>query len=393
MLKNKNLLIVSLIAVVNALGYGIIIPILYSYTQKFGLTDFQNGLLFAIFSLCSFLSAPIIGRMSDKFGRKPPLIFSLIGTVASFVMMAFAPSAIFIFIARALDGITAGNFPVVAAVISDSTDPKDRAKGFGIIGAAFGFGFVFGPAISAFTLQYGDKVPFLIAAGITLVSVVLTAVFLPETNKHIGQVEHKSLFDFKKLVNSLFDPNIGKTLLITLLYAIAFGLFIYAYQPFSVKSLHLSATQISLNFTIFGLVGLITQLLIIPFVTKKVNELKILIGTVLLTMIAFAGMFIARELVFFTIVSIMLSLANAFVNPILQTLLSKEVDAKSQGSIQGVNASYQSLGFIFGPIAGGLLASISLTTPFLAGSLVTLACLFIATHIFWTSRSKPVSEF
>src|SRR5882672_9850237 len=109
MFKNRTLSIISVIAVVNALGYGIVIPVLYSYSQKYGLSDFQNGLLFALFSLGQFIATPIIGRLSDRFGRKPLLIGSIAGTAISFFTMAFAPSAIFLFIARGLDGLTAGN--------------------------------------------------------------------------------------------------------------------------------------------------------------------------------------------------------------------------------------------------------------------------------------------
>lgn len=190
--SNRNLLIIALIAVVNALGYGIIIPILYSYSIRFGLSDFQNGLLFAIFALCQFIATPIIGRMSDKYGRRPLLIGSITGTAVSFLMMAFAPSAMFLFIARALDGITAGNIPVATAVISDTTEPKDRTRGFGVIGASFGLGFVVGPAISGLTVGISPILPFLIAAGLSTLAVILTYFFLPETNKHIGEVKKAS---------------------------------------------------------------------------------------------------------------------------------------------------------------------------------------------------------
>src|SRR3990167_3512694 len=156
---NKNILIIALIAVVNSLGYGIIIPILYSYSQRFGLSDFQNGLLFSVFSLMQFLATPIIGRLSDKYGRRPLLIISLLGTCASFVMMAVARSGWWLFVARGLDGMTAGNLPVAQAVISDSTKPAERARGFGIMGAAWGFGFVFGPAIAAMTVGMGMAIP------------------------------------------------------------------------------------------------------------------------------------------------------------------------------------------------------------------------------------------
>ena len=177
MKNNKNLLIVALIALVNMLGYGIIIPILYSYSKKFGLSDFQNGLLFSMFSVCQFISTPIIGRLSDKYGRRPMLLISIIGTAASFFLMAFAPNAVFLFIARAVDGLTAGNIPVAFAVISDLTKPEERAKAFGLIGSALSFGFVFGPAVAAFTIGFGYAWPFIIAGIITLIAVLLTAFF------------------------------------------------------------------------------------------------------------------------------------------------------------------------------------------------------------------------
>lgn len=386
MRKNKNLLVIALIAVVNALGYGIIIPILYSYSHQFGLSDFQNGLLFATFSACQFLATPIIGHLSDLYGRKPLLILSLLGTVASFLLMAFAPSAIFLFIARALDGLTSGNLPVAQAVISDTTEPKDRAKGFGIIGAAFGFGFTFGPAISALTLRFGTSVPFLIAAGVTTIAVLLTAIVLPETNTHKGQVAHRKLFDVKKLVRAIGDENVGKTLMISLFYSFAFGLFIYAFQPMSIEVLHLTATEISVIFTLFGLIGAIAQIGIVGRVTKSLGEMKALTTALMGLTAAFLALFFVKTFVLFVFVSIIVALVNAFINPLIQVLLSREVDAKSQGEIMGVNTSYVSLGMIFGPIVGGALATLSIPLPFAAGSAVLSMCVFFALHILRRHR-------
>ncbi len=380
--NNSNLFVISVIVVVNALGYGIIFPLLYSYSHKFGLNDFQNGLLFALFSLCQFIATPVIGRLSDKYGRKPLLVVSLIGTVGSFLLMAFAPNAIFLFIARALDGITAGNLPVALAVISDTTDPKDRAKGFGIIGASFGFGFVFGPAIAALTVGFGAAVPFLVAAAISLVAVILTMFMLPETNKHMGLAHKEKLFDFVHMAKALVDKNVGMTLLVSLLYSFAFSLFIYAYQPLSVEVLHLTATQISINFTIFGIVGLIAQGFIIPRMTKRFGEKTMLRNSLFLGIWTFIGFFLTRSLWMFTVVSILHGMVNSFVNPLVQALLSKEVDAHSQGSIQGINASYASIGMILGPIIGGVMATtIAIPSPFLLGSAIVVVCFFLSLNI------------
>lgn len=381
MFKNKNLLIIALIAFVNALGYGIIIPILYSYSLKFGLSDFQNGLLFALFSICQFASTPIIGRLSDKFGRKPLLVISLAGTALSFFMAAFAPSAAFLFLARALDGLTAGNIPVASAVISDTTQPKDRAKGFGIIGASFGFGFIFGPAISAVTVGYGIGVPFIIAGVISVIAVILTAIILPETNKHMGEVKTGKLFDIPKLIKAATDKSVGSTLVMSLVYSFAFGMLIYGFQPFSVKALKLSANEISALFTLFGVVGLITQVLFLPRVVKRLGDKQSLQFSLVLLAIGFLGMFLTRNIVLFVLISILFGFANSFINPLVQTILSKETDEKSQGSIMGINASYVSIGTIFGPIIGGIIATFAIASPFLAGSFCIVACFFLTFRI------------
>jgi len=378
---NKTLLIIAAIALINSLGYGIIIPILYSYSLQFGLNDFENGMLFAIFSFFQFLATPFIGRLSDKYGRKPLLLLSLSGTALSFFMTAFAPSALFLFIARALDGITAGNIPVASAVISDTTNERERAKGFGIIGASFGFGFIFGPAIATLTLSYGINMPFIIAGVVSLITIIFTALFLPETNRYIGQVEKKHIFqilDIQKLATAIKDEKIGITLLLSLLYNIAFGLFIFAFQPHAVKTMGLSANIISLIYTIYGIVGIVTQVFLIPRIVKKIGERKSLIFCFALVTFVFAGMYKVSDLSVFVFLSIVFGFANGFFLPVIQTLLPKEVDAKSQGSILGLNSSYVSLGMIVGPVLGGVIATLSIPLPFILGSIITLVCLIMA---------------
>lgn len=376
--QNRSLLIIALIAVVNALGYGIIIPILYSYSQRFGLSDFQNGLLFALFSVCQFLATPIIGRMSDKYGRKPLLIISIAGTAASFIITAFAPSAFFLFFARALDGITAGNIPVASAVISDTTTKEDRAKGFGIIGASFGFGFVFGPAISALTVGISPSLPFIIAAVISIIAVIMTVLFLPETNKHIGEVKEGKLFDFKRLYEALFDPAIGKMLVIILITFMAFFTYVYAFQPYSVKMLHLSANVIAGLFTLSGAVGLLVQMFLVSKITKKFGIKNSFTWSILIVAFSFLIMFAFNSLLMFVVATIILSFANSIVQPLTNTILSLETDSKSQGSILGLSASYMSIGQILGPIAGGALATFSITVPFLASAFLIFVCFLIS---------------
>ncbi len=380
--KNRNLIIIALIAIVNALGYGIIIPILYPYSIKFGLTDFQNGLLFATFSFCQFIATPIIGRLSDKYGRRPLLIISIAGTALSFLIMAFAPNALFLFIARALDGITAGNIPVASAVITDTTEPKDRAKGFGIIGASFGFGFIIGPVISSLTVNIWQALPFLIAAGVSLIAVLMTALFLPETNKHLGEVSHKKLFNFDKLLHSLTNKAIGSTLLITLLFNTAFSMFIYTFQSASFHLYHMSANQIALVFSIFGGLNLISQVVTLGFATKTFGLKSTFVGALIWTASAFIALYFAKTIFSFIAANIFLGLVNSFIQPLSQTILSEETDQKEQGEIQGVNASYMSIGQIIGPIVAGGLATITINLPFIGSGILVYICVYLAFQIF-----------
>ena len=293
-------------------------------------------------------------------------------------MMALAPSAVFLFLARALDGLTAGNLPVAQAVISDTTEAKDRARGFGIIGAAFGFGFIFGPAISALTVGISPATPFIIAAAISFVAVLVTALFLPETNKHLGEVKRGKLFDLKKLYNTLFDPNVGTTFVISLFYFLAFSLFIYAFQPYSVKILKLSANQISLLFMAVGVVGLITQTFLVQRISKIFGLKKTFSGSILVVAFSFLLSFLSSSFIPFFIAMLILGFSNGLVQPLVNTILSQETDEKSQGSVMGLNVSYGSIGQIVGPIAAGAIATIAISLPFLAGSIVVLFCFFLS---------------
>lgn len=379
---NRTVLIAALVAVVNMLGYGIVIPILYAYTKKFGITDFENGLLFAAFSVCQFISTPIIGRMSDKYGRRPMLLVSIIGTAISFLMMAFAPNMLVLFLARALDGLTAGNVPVIFAIISDTTQPEERARSFGLIGSAFSLGFIFGPAISAFTIGFGEAVPFIIAAAITLVATALAALYLPETNKNMNDVKKGKLFDFAKMWHTLFDPNVGATFMITLVFFLAFACAImYGFQPFTMHVLNMTTSQNAVLFTMFGLIGFISQNMLVGRITKALGMRRAFVLGLTMTAISFFIMFMSHTIVLFVIGCVVLAMFNSLAQTLIPTILSQEADAKSQGTIMGLNASYQSIGMIIGPILGGLVATWLVTLPFLVGAILVGVCILLSHQV------------
>ena len=178
---NRNIWIVSSIALVNSLSFTILLPTLYPYGRQFGLNDFETSLLFSIFSIAQFVATPVIGQLSDRWGRRPLLIVSLAGTVLANLMAGMATAAWVLFLARFLDGITGGNNSVVQAVIADVTDAENRARGFSLFSAAFGVGFVLGPIISLGAQEISLGASFLMSAAIASIALALTLFFLPET--------------------------------------------------------------------------------------------------------------------------------------------------------------------------------------------------------------------
>src|SRR5262247_2232019 len=178
---NRPLAIIFLTILVNLIGFGIIIPLLPSYAETFGASPLVIGLLFAVFSLCQLAAAPALGDLSDRYGRRPVLIFSLAGTVVSFVMLALAHSIAMLFAARIVDGLSGGNISTARAYVADVTEPKDRARAYGFIGAAFGLGVILGPALSGVLARYSYTAPIWAAAAITLVAAAMALVWLPET--------------------------------------------------------------------------------------------------------------------------------------------------------------------------------------------------------------------
>src|SRR5471030_2956105 len=180
-LVTRPLLIIFLTIFVNLVGFGIIIPLLPFYAETFGASPAVIGLLFAVFSLCQLVAAPALGDLSDRLGRRPILVFSLAGTVVSFVMLALAHSITMLFLARIVDGLSGGNISTARVYVADITAPKDRARAYGIIGAAFGLGFIFGPALSGILAKTSLTAPIWAAAGLTLVATVMAWLWLPET--------------------------------------------------------------------------------------------------------------------------------------------------------------------------------------------------------------------
>ncbi|RUS95177.1 tetracycline resistance MFS efflux pump [Trichormus variabilis SAG 1403-4b] len=355
-LMNRNFWIIALIAFVNSLSFTILIPIIYLYGKQFGLNDFRTSLLFSIYSIAQFFATPVIGKLSDRFGRKPLLIISLAGTVIANSIAGTATTAGLLFFARFLDGITGGNASVAQAVISDITSPKNRAQAFGIYGAAMGLGFVLGPATSLLAQQFSLGAAFLVSGGVAFVALLVTIFFLPETLQNQA-TKSKNIFDLGlgNLIKGLAMPGVGILLLINFLTGTTFTMFTYAFQPYFIQVLGQNSKSLTLLFLLFGILAVIMQTWGVSMMSKKIDVVKILFLGLFFRSISFALMPIFPNITYFVIISIIFSIFNSLVQPMISTLISLNAQPQDQGTALGLNASYLSISNGIGPVIAGVI--------------------------------------
>lgn len=355
MQHNRPLSVLMVVMLINAISYGVLIPLLYPYAARFGLSGVGLGLLFASFSIFQFLATPIIGRLSDRFGRKPLLLGSLLGTAGSLALFALAQSVPMLFLARILDGITGGNNAVAQAVITDLYPPEKRAEQFGLLGAAFGLGFLLGPALGGLLSAYSLTAPFWVAAVMAGMGTLFGAVALPETRvTHTSAAPERSLYNLTQLWQSPQHPATGSILLVTLLFALAQNTFVIGFQISTVDVFQLSARAIGIIFSLYGMVTMIMQTVGLRLALRRFSADHLLRFGFILSAVVLFGMSLSTSFAVF-MGFLLVFMWTPPPLPLLSSLLSERVNADAQGEMLGLNQSTMSLGQILGPlIAGGV---------------------------------------
>jgi DHA1 family tetracycline resistance protein-like MFS transporter len=345
----RPLLIIFLTILVNLIGFGIIIPLLPFYAETFGASPFQIGLLFAVFSLCQLFAAPVLGDWSDKYGRRPILILSLLGTVVSFVMLALAHSFAMLFFARIVDGLSGGNISTARAYVADVTEPRDRARAYGLIGVAFGLGFILGPALSGVLAKISITAPIWVAAGITAVATVMAWLWLPET---VHRAHAGTGLPFKNLATLMRRPNLRRVLAIDFVYWLAFAVFQTTFALFAARRFNFDAPQTGYFFAAFGVLGAIVQGAMIRPVVNRFGDKSTFMAGLVCGAIGLIATALTHSVELFALSLVPLALGIGFGHPTMNSLVSRAARGDEQGRVQGAASAVESLGRTIGPMWG-----------------------------------------
>lgn len=362
-MKKSPLIVIFTTVFIDLVGFGIVIPVLPFYAEGtvFNATPRMVAFLFASYSVMQLIFSPILGRLSDKYGRRPILFVSIIGTGIGFLFLGFANTLWMLFVGRVLDGITGGNISTAQAYIADVTTKENRAKGMGLIGAAFGLGFILGPAIGGTLSQWGIHVPFFFAAGLCFANATLLYFTLPETvtKDHPARQSAAGGRSFRQLVESLKEPKLGFVLTIYFLFIVAFSIMTTSFSLYTMFRFGYDAHHNGYLFAYVGLIAVVIQGGLIGRLVKRFGEWPLVIfGALCFAISLFAVPMVgpaAGGLAALLIGGGVFSLGNSLATPTLTSLASKSVDAAQQGTVLGVTQSVASLARAVGPSLAAIL--------------------------------------
>jgi multidrug resistance protein len=361
--KRSQLGIIFLTIFIDLVGFGIVIPVLPRYAEHFGASPWEIGWLVGVFSLAQFICSPLWGQLSDKIGRKPVLIISTIGTAIGFFMMGWANTLLILFAARLIDGISGGNIGTAQAYIADISAPEERAKRMGLIGAAFGLGFIFGPAIGGWTAtHYGWGAPMLVAGAMAAVNAILVTVVLPESLPP----EKRQKGPKERLFPELFrhvDKQTYLTVMITYFLMIAgFSLMTSLFALFLFHRYDLDAKSTGNILALIGLIGALIQGGLIGRLSKRFGDGHLASAGALLLGAGFVALPFTSHVGTMIGACALVAVGNSLMMPTLSAISSRSADGEWQGRALGVMQSAGSLARWIGPTVAGALLMLDLAS-------------------------------
>jgi predicted MFS family arabinose efflux permease len=367
-----RLAIIWLTVFIDLVGFGIVMPILPYYAQRFGAHGIGYGALVGAFSLMQFVATAVLGRLSDRVGRRPILLATMLLNAAGYVLFAFAPSYWLLLFARLVSGFAGGNISAAQAYVADITTAEDRSKGMGLIGMAFGLGFIVGPGIGAAAAHFGHAAPGLVAAGLSLVNLVSAYVILPESLR----AEHRAareLWPFGHMAEALAHPGLRPLMLVWAIAPFAFAGYTVALPLWAGSVLGWKERELGAFFIVVGLVAALVQGGLFRILTRRFGDRALLI-TGLVGMAVSIGVvpFLATSRALFAW-TVVLAFSNSIMSPAAAGLVSTLAAANEQGTILGVAQSLAALGRGTGPaVIGAAYDSITPKVAFLVAAGVML---------------------
>lgn len=355
----KPLLVIFLTILIDLIGFGIVIPLLPFYAARFDASPLDVGILVAVYSLMQFVFSPILGSLSDKYGRRPILLLSIAGSAVGYLTIGLAGSLAVVFLGRILGGITAGNLSTAQAYIADVTSRENRAKGMGLFGMAFGFGFILGPALAAILGQIDEQTPFFFAAGLAVVNTFLIFKFLPETVSGERDAPPRSLNRFKEIFSAMKEPRLAVINLQYFLLIVSFSMMTTAFPYFTQFNYGYSVVETGYLLAYVGLIAIVMQGMIFGRLANRFGESRlILVGCVALVLSLAAVPYVTDEsvgLLGLLLGTGLFAAGNSLASPSLTSLASKSASDADQGKTMGVMQSGASLARVVGPAICGLL--------------------------------------
>jgi len=352
-MKKSPLASILSIVFIDLIGFGMIIPILPLYAQRFQATEWQIGLLLASYSLMQFLASPLLGWLSDRYGRKPVLLCSLLGSALGYLLMANAASLTILFAARILAGISGASVGTASAYIADITPPENRSKRIGLIGAAFGVGFILGPATGGILSHFSVAAPFWFAAILSILNAIAMWILLPEPERHA--VRQRGPADLRETFEQAGSWRLGVITLIYFIGIAGFAIVTVIYAQVSNRRFNLNQSQISYIFVMMGLIGALIQGGAIGRLSKRFGDVNLAIAGFAVMAISMMVMPLAHSIFLFLLFSAGLAMGNSLSQPTMSAIASKGASPALQGRVLGVVQSAGSLGRVFGPVIAGVL--------------------------------------
>jgi MFS transporter, DHA1 family, tetracycline resistance protein len=384
MFSNKRLIPIFIVVFVDILGFSIILPLLPYYASTFGAAAQTIGILIASYSFFQFLSAPILGHLSDRYGRRPVLLYSQFGSCLGFILMARAlelPNPLlWLFAARIIDGLSGGNLTVAQAYISDITKPEERARNFGmIIGVSFGLGFLIGPTLGGFLSRYGYDVPAYAAAVISFASSMATWFLLPETQHQRDETRPSGLAIYTRVFDYLEIPELRRLLLVFFFMTLPFAIYVTMFSLFAKQQLQFSAEHAGYFLGFVGFLGIVWQgALIGPFV-KHYGDYKALMIGLVASALGLYYMVIVDVWWKLGIVAALFSFGHGISRPALTSLVTQAAPANRRGGALGAMTSIDSFTRIIAPLLGGWIIAVHPTwMGWLCGIFFSIAVIIAA---------------